>query len=177
MVRFSPTRSNAGFRRIFLALWVVCVFSGSAADAQQAQLPCTMTVSVRNTDGSPSDIQATVSLYNFSSGSPLSIASPRAGQVIFTNLQPAHYSVEVTAPGYQTVTQPVDLQLAGLSEQVWITLTPESSAHASSTSSVPVLAPAARKELGKVLEDLQRGNNTDAKKLLERVSRTAPSYP
>ena len=177
MVWFSPTRSNAGFRRIFLALWVLCVFSGSAADAQQAQLPCTLTVSVRNTDGSPSDIQATVSLYNFSSGSPLSIASPRAGQVIFTNLQPAHYSVEVTAPGYQTVTQPVDLQLAGLSEQVWITLTPESSAHASSTSSVPVLAPAARKELGKVLEDLQRGNNTDAKKLLERVSRTAPSYP
>jgi tetratricopeptide (TPR) repeat protein len=176
-VWFSPTRSYAGLRRTFLALCVLCVFSGSAVDAQQAQLPCTMTVSVRDTDGSPSDIQATVTLYNFSSGSPLRIASPRAGQVIFTNLQPAHYSVEVTAPGYQTVTQPVDLQLAGLSEQVWITLTPQSTTHTSSTSSVPVLAPGAVKELGKVLEDLQTGNNADAKKRLEKVSRTAPSHP
>ena len=177
MVWFSPTRFNAGLRRIFLALWALCVFSGSTAVAQQAQLPCTMTVSVRNPDGSPSDIQATVTLYNFSSGSPLRIATPRAGQVIFTNLQPAHYSVEVTAPGYQTVTQPVDLQLAGLSEQVWITLTPQSATHTSSTSSVPVLAPGAVKELGKVLEDLQSGNNADAKKRLEKVSRTAPSHP
>jgi tetratricopeptide (TPR) repeat protein len=64
-----------------------------------------------------------------------------------------------------------------LSEQVWITLTPQSTTHTSSTSSVPVLAPGAVKELGKVLEDLQSGNNADAKKRLEKVSRTAPSHP
>jgi hypothetical protein len=128
-------------------------------------------------DGSPSDIQATVGLYSFGIGSPVGIVTPRAGQVIFRGLQPAHYSVEVTVPGYQTVTQPVDLQLAGLSEQVAITPTPESHSHAWSSASTLVLAPAAVKELGKVLEDLRKANNVDAKKRLEKVSRTAPSYP
>ena len=174
---FPPSRPDAGIRPAFLAVWALCVLFGPAANAQQPPLPCTVTVSVRAMDGSPSDIQATVSLYSFGIGSPVGIVTPRAGQAIFRGLQPAHYSVEVTAPGYQTVTQPVDLQLAGLSEQVSITLTPESHAHAWSSASTPVLAPAAVKELGKVLEDLRNANNVDAKKRLEKVSRTAPSYP
>jgi tetratricopeptide (TPR) repeat protein len=177
MAWFPPSRSDAGTRPAFLAVWALCAFFGAAAEAQQPPLPCTVTVSVRAMDGSPSDIQATVSLYSFGSGSPVGIVTPRAGQAIFRGLQPAHYSVEVTAPGYQTVTQTVDLQLAGLSEQVFITLAPESHAHASSSASTPVLAPGAVKELGKVLEDLRNANNADAKKRLEKVSRTAPSYP
>jgi tetratricopeptide (TPR) repeat protein len=177
MAWFPPSRPDPGIGPAFLALWALCVFFGPAANAQQPALPCTVTVSVRAMDGSPSDVQATVSLYSFGIGSPVGIVTPRAGQAIFRGLQPAHYSVEVTAPGYQTVTQPVDLQLAGLSEQVSITLTPESHAHASSSASTPVLAPAAVKELGKVLEDLRNANNVDAKKRLEKVSRTAPSYP
>jgi tetratricopeptide (TPR) repeat protein len=177
MAWIPPTRPGAGFRSSIVGLWALSVFFGSAGHAQQPSRPCTVTVTVRATDGSPSDIRATVSLYDFASGSPISIATPRAGQAIFRNLQPSHYSVEVNAPGYQTVTQPVDLQVGGLSEEVIITLTPQSSAHTSSTSSVPVLAPGALQELGKVLEDLRNGNNTDAKKRLEKVSRTAPSYP
>ena len=170
-------RPDAGFRSTIVALWALCVFFGTAAHAQKPSRPCTVTVSVRGADGSPSDIQATVSLYDFASGSPISIATPRAGQAIFRNLSPSHYSVEVNAPGYQTVTQAVDLQMGGLNEEVIITLTPQSAAHPSSTSSIPILAPGARKELGKVLEDLRNGKNADAKKRLEKLSRTAPSYP
>jgi tetratricopeptide (TPR) repeat protein len=177
MAWIPPPRREVRFRSTIVAWWALCVFFGAAAHAQQISRPCTVTVSVRATDGSPTDMQATVSLYDFASGSPISMATPRAGQAVFRNLQPSHYSVEVNAPGYQTATQPVDLQLGGLNEQVLITLTPQSAAHASSTSSVPVLAPGALKELGKILENLRNGNNADAKKRLEKVSRTAPSYP
>ena len=177
MLWFRQRRRDAGFRPALLALCTLWVFFGSAANAQLVQRLCTITVSVRAADGSPSDMQATVNLYYFASGSPLYTATPRSGQVTFRGLAPARYSIEVTAPGYQTLTQPVDLQLGGESEQVSIDLTPQSAAHASSSSAIPVLAPNARKELGKILEDLRAGHNADAKRRLEKVSRTAPSYP
>jgi len=177
MLWFRQRWRDAGFRPALLALCTLWVFFGSAANAQLVQRLCTITVSVRAADGSPSDMQATVNLYYFASGSPLYTATPRSGQVTFRGLAPARYSIEVTAPGYQTVTQPVDLQLGGESEQVSIDLTPQSAAHASSSSAIPVLAPNARKELGKILEDLRAGHNADAKRRLEKVSRTAPSYP
>jgi tetratricopeptide (TPR) repeat protein len=176
-VWFLRTRQDAGFGSPLVALWALCLFFGSAANAQQPQRPCSVTVAVRTIDGSPSEAQPTVNLYYWTSGSPISVATPRAGQVIFPNLSPARYSIEVIAPGYQTVTQAVDLQVAGQSEQISITLLPDSADHVSSTSAVPVLAPKAVKELGKVLEDLRNANTADAKKRLEKVSRTAPSYP
>jgi tetratricopeptide (TPR) repeat protein len=177
MMWFPPTRRHPGFRPIFVVLCTLCFLFGFAANAQLVQRLCTVTVSVRSADGSPSDIQATVSLYYFASGSPLYTATPRAGQVTFRGLAPARYSVEVTAPGYQTVTQPVDLQLGGESEQVYVGLTPQFAPQALSTSAIPVLAPKAQKELARVLEDLRSNHNEDAQRRLEKVSRTAPSYP
>jgi tetratricopeptide (TPR) repeat protein len=177
---FPQTRREAGFHPFFVVLCTLCALFGSAGNAQLVQRLCTVTVRVRSADGSPSDIQATVNLYYFASGSPLYTATPRAGLVTFRNLPPARYSVEVTAPGYQTVTQPVDLQLGGESEQVSIDLTRASAVHASSSSTssaVPVIAPNAQKELAKILEDLRTNHNADAQKRLEKVSRTAPSYP
>jgi tetratricopeptide (TPR) repeat protein len=179
MVWFPPTRRDAGFRPVFVALCTLGLLFGSAANAQLVQRLCTVTVSVRAADGSPSDIQATVNLYYFASGSPLYTATPRAGKVTFQNVAPARYSVEVTAPGYQTATQAVDLQLGGESEQVSIDLTPQSAApaSASSSSAIPVLAPKAQKELARVLEDLRSNHNEDAQRRLQRVTRTAASYP
>jgi tetratricopeptide (TPR) repeat protein len=177
MVWFRPTRRDAGFRTALIAVSTLCTLFGAAARAQLVQRLCTVTVSVRAADGSPSDIQATVNLYYFASGSALYTASARAGQITFTNLSPARYTIEVVAPGYQTVTQPLDLQVGGESAQVIIDLTPQSDAHASSSSAVPVLAPNAQKELTKVLEDLRANHTADAQRRLEKVSRTAPSYP
>jgi tetratricopeptide (TPR) repeat protein len=178
MVLFPPTR-DTGFRVALVAFCTLCVFFGSAANAQLVQRLCTLTVSIHSADGSPYDMQATVNLYYFASGSALYTATPRGGKATFQNLAPARYSVEVVAPGYQTATQAVDLQLGGESEQVSIDLTPQSAASTgpSSTSAVPVLAPNAQKELAKVLEDLRANHNADAQKRLERVSRTAPSHP
>jgi len=177
MVWFRPTRRHAGSRTAFIALCTLCVLFPSAANAQLVQRLCTVTVSVRAADGSPFDSQATVNLYYFASGSALYTAAARSGQATFINLAPARYSIEVIAPGYQTVTQPIDLQVGGESAQVSIDLTPQSAAHASSSSAVPALAPKAQKELTKVLEDLRTNHNEDALRRLEKVSRIAPSYP
>jgi tetratricopeptide (TPR) repeat protein len=177
MVWLSRLLRNAAFRSGVAAVCVPCVLFGLAASAQQPQRPCEITVHIRSADGSPSDVTPNVSLYFFAGGSALDVVQPRAAQVTFRNLSPARYSVEVTATGYQTVTQPVDLQVAGQSEQVYITLTPESSANPKSTSAVPVIAPKAQKELGKILEDLRANNTADAQRRLEKVSRSAPSYP
>ena len=177
MVWWSHLRRNAGFQSAVVALYVLGILFGLAANAQQPQRPCEITVHIRSGDGTPSDVTPNVSLYVFAGGSPIDVVQPRAGQVTFRNLTPARYSVEVTASGYQTVTQAVDLQVAGQSEQVYITLTPESAARPKSTSAVPVIAPKAQKELTKILEDLRANNTADAQKRLEKVSRSAPSYP
>jgi tetratricopeptide (TPR) repeat protein len=170
---------DVGFHRAFIALCALYVLIGVAAKAQQPQRPCEITVNIRSGDGSPSDVPANVSLYFFAGGSPINVVQPRAAQVVFRNLAPARYMVEVSAGGYQTVTQSVDFQVAGQIEQVYITLTPvpQAAAHVSSTSSVPVIAPKAQKELAKILEDLRTQHNADAQRRLEKVSRSAPSYP
>jgi tetratricopeptide (TPR) repeat protein len=171
------SRAYFGFSVALCAL-TLCVLFGSAVKAQQQiQRLCSVTVTVRTPDGSPSDMQVTVNLYFFASGSALYTSSARAGQVTFMNLSPARYNIEVVAPGYQTVTQPIDLQVGGESAQVAIDLKPQSAARASSSSAVPVLAPKAQKELAKVLEDLRDNRNADAQKLLEKLSRIAPSLP
>jgi hypothetical protein len=104
---------DVGFHRAFIALCALYVLIGLAAKAQQPQRPCEITVNIRSGDGSPSDVPANVSLYFFAGGSPINVVQPRAAQVVFRNLAPARYMVEVSAGGYQTVTQAVDFQVAG----------------------------------------------------------------
>jgi tetratricopeptide (TPR) repeat protein len=170
---------GAGLYRAVVALWSLCVLLGAPVSAQQPQRPCEITLSIRSVDGSPTEVSANVSLYFFTGGPPINVVQARAGQVVFRNLTPNRYLVEITAGGYQTITQAVDLQIAGQSEQVQVTLTPLALTNTShiSTSSVPVLAPAAQKELTKVLEDLRTNRLADARKRLEKVSRSASGHP
>jgi tetratricopeptide (TPR) repeat protein len=172
-------RLAARIRRAFLACSTACALIAFPASAQQPTRPCEITVNVRSGDGSPTDVAANVSLYFFVGGTALNVVQGRAGQVVFRNLSPARYTVEVTAPGYQTVSQPVDLQIPGQSEIVSVTLTPASvgAGNTASTSAIPLLAPNARKELNKVVEDLRSNRMADAKKRLEKLSKSAASYP
>jgi Tfp pilus assembly protein PilF len=176
---FPRKRPTSGLYVGFIVLaCVLGVLSQCAADAQQSpQRPCEITVNIRSADGSPPDVPTNVSLYMFGNGSPINVAQPRAGVVVLGNLVPSRYSVEVTATGYEPFTQAVDLHVAGQTEQVYVSLTPRSLGRGASTSSVPVLAPNARKELARILEDLRVNRSADARKRLEKVSRTAPSYP
>jgi tetratricopeptide (TPR) repeat protein len=95
----------------------------------------------------------------------------------FSGLPTGRYTIEIVAPGFEKLIQAVDLQIPGQHEQLSVTLTPESGTPAASPSAPPVLAPSAQKELDKALEALRAGKTDDAKRRLEKVSRSAPSSP
>jgi tetratricopeptide (TPR) repeat protein len=134
-------------------------------------------VDVRQPDGTPLEMNAVVNLYDFG-GISAGIGALRIGRAEFKNLLLGRYTVEVIAPGYQKLTEPVELAIPGRNEIVFVTLTPESASSASAAPpGQPVLAPNAQKELSKALEAI-RGNKPDeARKHLDKVSHAAPSNP
>jgi tetratricopeptide (TPR) repeat protein len=163
--------------RLNLALLMVFGFHQGINAQSAAQLASgVLNVIIRTPQGSRADVQAIVTLYN-SSNNPLRVGSPSSGQLIFTGLDADRYTLEVVATGFQKLIQPVDIQISGQHQQVSIELVPDTGKNPQSTSSVPILAPNARKNLDRVLEDLRTGRLEDAKSHLEKVSRTAPSYP
>jgi tetratricopeptide (TPR) repeat protein len=137
----------------------------------------TLTVSVRSPDGAPLEGNAVVNLYAFTGGSA-GIGSNRSGQTEFDNVPIGRYTLEVIAPGYQKLTQPVELSIGGQREQVYVTLVPEPTPGANSApTGPPILAPNAQKELSRGLEALRGNKGEEARKHLEKLSRTAPGNP
>src|SRR3984957_1325451 len=133
-------------------------------------------VRVQSPDKSPLD-QATVNLFTFS-GAPLRTATTVGGQAVFESLPKATYVLEVTAAGYERFRQSVELSINGDEQWVYVTLTPLAGFKANSgPSGPPILAPNAQKELNKALESLRADKLDEARKHLEKVSRSASSNP
>jgi tetratricopeptide (TPR) repeat protein len=133
-------------------------------------------VRVQSPDKSSVD-QATVNLFTFS-GAPLRTATTVGGQAVFESLPKATYVLEVTAAGYERFRQSVELSINGDEQWVYVTLTPLGGFKSSSgPSGPPILAPNAQKELNKALESLRADKLDEARKHLEKVSRSAPSNP
>jgi tetratricopeptide (TPR) repeat protein len=178
-----------GFRQrkciapFFFGMCLVAVSAGRAQQQdQQGQQqqnpdrPSTLFVSVRLPDGSPYDLPAIVNLYSFS-GAPVGIGTFRAGTVEFDRLGPGSYTLEVVAPGYQKLTEAVQIMAGGERQQVQVTLVAEKSNLDAVPPGPPILAPSAEKELGKALEDIRANRPEDAKKHLEKAAHAAPSNP
>jgi hypothetical protein len=101
----------------------------------------TITVSVRLQDGSPFDRSLLVNLYTFT-GASAGMGGMRGGQAVFANLPLGRYTLEVIAPGYEKLSQPVEITMGGQHEQVFVTLTPEFAPITDSVPSAsPILAP------------------------------------
>jgi hypothetical protein len=136
-----------------------------------------LTVQVQLQDGSPFDRSVVVNLYAFTGGSA-GTGSMRSGQAEFGNVPVGRYTLEVIAPGYQKLTQQVEVLFGGQHEQLYVTLTPEPAAGLDSApKGAPVLAPNAQKELSKGLEALRQDKPEDARKHLEKLSHAAPANP
>jgi tetratricopeptide (TPR) repeat protein len=141
------------------------------------QSAASLTVNVRLPDGSPIDHSVVVNLYSFTGGFA-GIASMRAGQAEFGTLPVGRYTVEVIAPGYQKLTQQVEVSFGGQHELVYVTLVPESPRETDSgPGGAPILAPRAQKEMSKALEVIRANRPEEARKHLEKLSRAAPSNP
>lgn len=122
---------------------------------------------------------ALVRLYT-SDGMPLGQASVGSGgQVIFRNVRPGDYSIEVEATGYENAQGRAFLPMAG-EANVEIYMQPESAktdAVVLSDPGTPVLAPKARKEMDAGQEALAKKDLKEALRHLEKAGELAPTNP
>jgi Flp pilus assembly protein TadD len=180
---FSGIRLMIGFFSSLVAIYLfLCppakgqIPRGQGRQATEQKLS-NLTVEVRMPNGTPLDLGAIVNLYKFGHISE-GIGSVTGGRAEFHNLAPGSYTVEVIAPGYEKLTETVDIQVTGQNERVLVTLTPVSaSSENNSPPGPPVLAPNAQKEFNKALEAIRENKPGEARKHLEKVSRAAPSNP
>jgi Flp pilus assembly protein TadD len=175
-------RFAASFLLVLLASLVLCAshtFGQQKGQGQQNMQSSagSLTVRVRRPDGASFDSGVLVNLYAFTGGSA-GIGSNRSGQTEFGSVPVGRYTLEVIAAGYQKSTQTVEISFGGQHEQVYVTLTPEPTAGANpALAGAPILAPNAQKELSKGLEALRESKTEEARKHLEKLSRTVPANP
>lgn len=87
------------------------------------------------------------------------------------------YIVEASAPGFVTVQERVEVRMSGTCT-VFLTLTPNDSDKSELPGIVaPLLAPGARKEMAKGMEEFRKNNMKEARKHFEKVLAVAPTNP
>jgi tetratricopeptide (TPR) repeat protein len=146
---------------------------------QNADAPISGGISIRVQlpDKSPFD-NAVVNLSAFSGGLIGTQMTVGRGEVNFQNLASSRYTVEVIAPGFETVNESVEIRSNGDHELVTIVLKPLPGTDLTAIrSGPPVLAPGPQKELNKAIEALRGNKPDDAKKYLDKVFHSAPSNP
>jgi Tfp pilus assembly protein PilF len=153
------------------------VRTGAPQQSQNGSLPGGITVRVELPDKAPFD-NAIVNLRTFS-GAPIGTHTTVAqGQASFQDLPRATYNVEVMAPGFETITQSVELVTAGDQQFITLILKPLSGTDPSLVhSGPPILAPGAQKELNKAMEALRAEKPDEAKKHLDKAVHSAPANP
>ena len=186
----SEQLAPASFRRLctyfFLVLIVFCFVArrglGEQRTLQQEiqgiqDKAATITVNVRLPDHSPVDHGIIVKLRTFD-GVSLGAGSMRGSLVDFSNLPVGRYTVEVIAAGYQRATEDVEITVAGqrIMADVVLRADPNGSVTAAPTGG-PILAPNAQKELNRALDELRNNKPQEAKKHLDKLSRSAPGNP
>jgi tetratricopeptide (TPR) repeat protein len=104
-------------------------------------------------------------------------AETQAGYAEFAHVREGWYDVEIVAPGYDRTNKRIELAGPG-PDSFTVTLKVASGPHApTDTPAVPILAPKAKKELGKAQEALHAGKLTEARNHLDTVYRLAPANP
>lgn len=101
------------------------------------------------------------------------------GEAFFEDVPLGSYIVEVTAPGYQIITEEIEILSAQPRVPFFITLLPERSGLGipAVPPGPPLLTPKARKALDQALEALRGGDLEKAGKRLEAARKLAPNHP
>jgi tetratricopeptide (TPR) repeat protein len=154
--------------------------TGGKGQTGIGQLPsmgaANLKVFVKGADGAPVDQLALVIL-STEGGQNLQQASAHGGYAEFTGVVAGSYNVEVVAPGYDRAVERLDLNGPG-ERVVAVTLKPASDGRqAAAPAGPPILAPKAKKELGKALEAMRAGKLPDARGHLDAAYRLAPGNP
>lgn len=132
-------------------------------------------VMIRDPSGGPLDM-ALVSL-NSSAGGMLAQATTIEGRAEFDNLIPGDYWVNVSAAGYDSVQQNLNIIYQGTFFFYTLRSTGSSSPYNSRPSVLPVLSPKAQKQLAKAMEALRAQKPENARGPLDQALRLAPGHP
>jgi len=134
-------------------------------------------VYLRTPMGEPLNVPAIVQLFQ-SNGTPHARTTAQGiAPVVFSGLGPGGYSVEVSAPGFQTTREEVSV-IVPITAEVHVYMRPEALAVTSATQAgPPMLAPKARKEVDQGLDALRANDLKEAQKRLGRAAELAPGHP
>lgn len=132
-------------------------------------------IDVRGTDGAPLEVLAVVRLLAIT-GQILRQGVTVGGHTQFSGVAASNYTIQVVAPGYESVDREIHGHTSGVS-RVIIDMHPASDGITIAGSSQILLAPKAQKELGKALEALRANKPEQARTHLEEVYRKAPNHP
>lgn len=134
-------------------------------------------VQVRGADGSPLKSMAVVTLYS-AAGLPISTATTKGTQALFTQLAPGQYYVEVEAPGYWKMREDTLVDGSVGETIVKLSLSPATAGSSPPVySHTPLLKPEVQKDLNKAVEALKSNHLDSAQKLMKPVLRAAPNHP
>lgn len=172
-----------------LRLFCIVFFSNAVFAQQPAPNPGSMArqgagtsrlegnidVCVRGADGGPIEVMALVTLVA-PTGQVLSQGTTLGGNVQFRGVAQSEYTIQVVAPGYESVARKFHAYNAGPST-IMIDMPPAPSGNASAGSLQILLAPKAEKELGKALEALRANKPEQARSHLEAAYAKAPNHP
>lgn len=132
-------------------------------------------IDVRGADGGPIEVIAQVSLVAVT-GPVLMHGTTVGGHIQFRGVPTRGYTIQVVAPGYESVAEEFPGHNAGAST-ILINMRPATNGKTVAISSEILLAPKARKELGKALEALRATKPEQARSHLEAAYRKAPNHP
>jgi len=149
--------------------------STTTRGAGASRLEGNIDISVRGADGGPIEVMALVTLVA-PTGQVLSQGTTLGGNIRFKGVAASGFSIQVVAPGYESVAKEFQGYNAGASTII-IDMRPISIAKSAASSSQMLLAPKAQKELGKALEALRANKPERARSHLEVAYSKAPNHP
>ncbi len=121
------------------------------------------TVDVRLKDPAGEQFSGVATIHLFTiAGSEAPGSAVNSGEKIhFADITPGSYIVEVTAPGFASVRQPLEISAERLSTSVFLTMTPETirDQAASGSGSVPISTATTREDAEKSLQALRQADS------------------
>jgi Flp pilus assembly protein TadD len=167
------------FSLAVLAVFLSPPLCGRAAAPveQMRALDSGLTVHVQEASGEPILVEAVVTLTSSEGSGIQTEVTHQGGVADFTRISPGDYTIQVTAPGYRTARDDVNVSKGGTTE-TFISLNPAGqSAGAKPYPGVPLLAGKARKELEAAIESLQANHAAEASAHIANALRRAPAHP
>ena len=130
---------------------------------------------VKGPDGGPIDVTALVTLVA-ATGQVLRQGSTMGGNIQFKGVATSNYTIQVVAPGYESVAQEFRAYHAGAST-IMIEMRTASDEKTDAGPAQMLLAPKVQKELGKAVEALRVNKPEQARSHLEAAHAKAPNHP